>query len=89
MLRLRLTSEILKVLGDLQTKQFRQVTLKILSLTQEPRPNDSAQLHGYPFLRVDVGEYRVVYDIDGEDLRIVIVGKRNDDEVYRRLERNG
>jgi mRNA interferase RelE/StbE len=34
-----------------------------------------------------VGEYRVVYRYDDESVYVVVCGKRNDDEVYRRLER--
>ena len=44
-------------------------------------------LRGYPFYRIDVGEYRVIYDLDGDVVRIILIGKRNDDEVYRRLRR--
>jgi hypothetical protein len=32
-----------------------------------------------------VGEYRVIFDVRDGLLRIVAIGKRNDDEVYRRL----
>ena len=38
-------------------------------------------------LRVDSGEYRIVYTVTEDTLRVVLIGKRNDDEVYRRLER--
>jgi mRNA interferase RelE/StbE len=36
---------------------------------------------------VDSGEYRIVYDVTEDAVRIIIVGKRNDDEVYRLLDR--
>ena len=35
---------------------------------------------------IDTGEFRVIYDIEGEEtVRIILAGKRNDDEVYKRL----
>jgi len=36
---------------------------------------------------VDCGEYRIIYYVDGEVLRVPLIGKRNDDEVYKRLQR--
>jgi len=32
-----------------------------------------------------VGEYRIIFDVCDGVLRVVAIGKRNDDEVYRRL----
>jgi mRNA interferase RelE/StbE len=48
------------------------------------------QLKGYPgYYRVDSGEYRIVYRFHvNEDLvEVILVGKRNDDDVYKKLER--
>jgi mRNA interferase RelE/StbE len=30
-----------------------------------------------------VGEYRVIYRISGDTVEVLLVGKRNDDEVYK------
>jgi mRNA interferase RelE/StbE len=84
---LDLARDAAKFLERLPAKQFRQVVVRVLDLMREPRPPDSQQLRGYPFLRIDVGEYRVIYDIEGPVVRILVIGKRNDDEVYRRLRR--
>ncbi|GFO57048.1 hypothetical protein GMSM_40550 [Geomonas sp. Red276] len=84
MLRLELTRDAQKFLDRLPPKQFRQVVQKIFSLLQDPTPHDSKQLKGYQFLRVDIGEYRVVYDVNEGALRLIVGGKRNDDEVYKK-----
>ena len=77
-------------LVELQTKQFRQVMLSILRLTKDPYPHDAKKLTGYPYHRIDAGEFRIIYDIESEEtVRIIIVGKRNDDEVYKRLRNLG
>jgi mRNA interferase RelE/StbE len=70
---------------DLQPKPFKQVMLTIIRLTKTPYPHDSQKLTGYPSHRIDIGEYRVIYDVEAETVRVIVVGKRNDDEVYRRL----
>lgn len=58
-----------------------------MALPGDPRPHDSRTLRGYPYLRLDVGEYRVVYEISSVCIAVLLVGKRNDDEVYRELAR--
>jgi mRNA interferase RelE/StbE len=54
-------------------------------LMANPRPTDVERLRGYEYSRVTVGEYRVIFDVRDSVLRVVAIGKRNDDEVYRRL----
>ncbi len=61
-------------LDTLPPKQFRQVVTTVFRLLTEPYPHDSKQLKGYSYYRVDIKEYRIVYDV-------------NDDEVYRQLKR--
>ena len=74
-------------LSTLDAKQFRQVVLRVFDLMAETKQQDSRQLVGYAYRRVDVGEYRIIYDSDAQSVRIVVIGKRNDDDVYRKLKR--
>jgi len=56
----------------------------------DPLPADSEALTGYNgYYRVDCGEYRIVHRFSpDEDLvEVILVGKRNDDDVYKRLKR--
>lgn len=85
---LSFTNKALEFLKALQAKPFKQVAMGILELTQNPQPHDSKVLKGYPGLfRKDSGEYRIVYRYDTTTVYIVLIGKRNDDEVYKQLER--
>ena len=85
--KLDLTREVLKFLRGLQGKHRGQVALTILDLTQNTRPHDSAELKSFPYYRVDVGEFRVIYRFDADTVYVAHVGKRNDSEVYRWLNR--
>ena len=85
MLKLLVSKKAQKFLDDLPPKQFRQIMKKVFALLENPRPHDSEELRGYPFLRNDVGEYRIIYDVQGDTLRLILVGKRNNAEVYRQL----
>jgi mRNA interferase RelE/StbE len=70
----------------LDAKRFRQVMLKVLTLIESPEQPDTRPLQGFDlYYRVDVGEYRIVYRFDEDNLWVEAVGKRNDDEVYRDL----
>lgn len=45
-------------------------------------------LSSYPSdRRIDSGEFRVCYKVESKIVYIVIVGKRNDDELYKKLPR--
>ena len=59
-------SQIHKRLRRLPKKHRRQVIDRIEELEENPRPHDSIQLKGRknPGFRVDIGEYRILYDID-------------------------
>ena len=74
-------------LDPLPPKPFRQVVLTIFQLLADPYPQDAKRLKAYPYHRVDVGEYRMVYKVNREALHILVVGKRNDDDVYKRWKR--
>ncbi|MEQ9237297.1 type II toxin-antitoxin system RelE family toxin [Coleofasciculus sp. E2-BRE-01] len=81
---------VLDFLKRLQPKIAAQIAKKVLALNVDPLPTDSKQLSGYPgYYRVDSGEYRIVYRFNpNQDLvEVILVGKRNDDDVYKRLER--
>jgi len=54
---------------------------------ENPKPGDARPLRGHPFWRADVGEYRIVYRIEQDTLKVALVDKRNDDEVYKKLRR--
>ena len=56
---------------------------------QSCEPFDTAELLGVKpigaFLRA--GNYRIVYAVAADTLNVLLVGKRNDDEIYRQLGR--
>jgi len=84
-----LTPRALDFIQRMQAKHARQVLLKILALCRDPDPSDSIALKASSegYRRADSGEYRVIYRVEGDTLEVHLVGKRNDDEVYRRFGR--
>jgi len=85
---LDLSRDACNFLKALQSKEFKQVTSKILDLLRDPFPADAKHLAGYPgYRRIDSGEFRVCYTVRKDVICIIVAGKRNDDEVYRDLSR--
>lgn len=87
MLKIQLTKKAQKFLKRVLPKHARQLKEKIQALQHNPQPNDSKQLIGYSFYRVDVGEYRIIYRVEQAILFIFLIGKRNDNDVYKRIKR--
>ncbi|WP_054114279.1 type II toxin-antitoxin system RelE family toxin [Marinagarivorans algicola] len=88
-LALKLSRQAGRFIKTLPPKQYKQVVSATLALLNNPEPHDSKQLKGSKDSnrRADVGEYRIVYRAEGEELLVLVIGKRNDDEVYKILDR--
>ncbi|MBC8512223.1 MAG: type II toxin-antitoxin system RelE/ParE family toxin [Dehalococcoidia bacterium] len=71
------------------SKIYKQVMRKVIGLQFNPRPHDSEKKgKGYT---VDTGEYRVFYVIGYQEqlVRVLIVGNRNNDAIYKQVKRLG
>lgn len=87
MLSVIIEKQAQKFVAKLPPKQSRQIKTKILELLNNPHPTDSKQLQGFVYKRVDVGEYRIIYNVQQKTLTIPVIGKRNDGEAYKKLKR--
>jgi len=91
MYKLLMEKRALEKLQELKTnkKVYVQLVSKIFELLDNPYPNDAKKIKGkkQTFLRVDSGEWRIVYTVEGETVKIILLGKRNDDEIYNLFER--
>ncbi len=83
--QVNIDTRVRKVFRKLPVKHARQILAAIKRLEVNPRPQDSTKLAGSNGYRVTVGEYRILYTIDdsAKAVFIYVIGKRNDDEVYR------
>lgn len=91
-MQIHLSKEAQKFLKQLTQKKHQlQLKYKIESLKLEPFPADSKALQGdlKGRYRVDVGEYRIIYVVTPAEgiVKISLVGKRNDGEIYKRAAR--
>lgn len=83
--RIELTRTARKVLLGLGASDRRRIERAIDGLASDPRPRGYQKLEGSDSaLRIRVGHYRVIYDINDDVLLVLVlkVGHRRD--VYRR-----
>lgn len=89
MLKIDTSRQAEKFLKKVTPKHGKQIARKLSELRIDPEPHDSQQLKGEhsAYRRADVGEYRIVYRVENDTLKVGVVGKRNDAEVYKILSR--
>ena len=70
-------------LASFPTDVYGRIVRTISALSQEPRPSGSRKPSGRDGWRLRVGNYRVIYDIDDDEMTVTVlqVGHRRD--VYR------
>jgi mRNA interferase RelE/StbE len=68
----------------LETAVRRRVFQKIETLKSNPRPAGVEKLTGTDLYRVRVGDYRIIYDIEDDVTRVLVLKVGNRKEVYKR-----
>jgi mRNA interferase RelE/StbE len=72
-----------KELRKLPIPARKQVSVLIDSLVHDPRPHDVKKMTGVDAWRIRIGDYRVVYSIEDQQLVVEIIKIGNRREVYR------
>ncbi|MDP3645942.1 MAG: type II toxin-antitoxin system RelE/ParE family toxin [bacterium] len=86
MLEIDISSEARAFLRTLPEKHERQLITRIDRLAENPFIPKSKLLEGYaPLRRLRSGDYRIIYFVTGNVLKVPLIDKRGDDKVYRRL----
>ncbi|WP_293144832.1 MULTISPECIES: type II toxin-antitoxin system RelE/ParE family toxin [unclassified Microcoleus] len=73
-----------KQLDALPDDIYDRIAVKIQQLAENPRPDGVVKLKGYENeYRIRIGDYRVRYEIEDEELRILLLQCKHRKEVYR------
>ena len=72
-----------KQLRKIDRQDQSRIIDAITSLAENPHPAGSKKLSGRSAWRIRIGSYRVIYDIDDNKLRILIVAIGHRKEIYR------
>ena len=73
-----------KQLDALPDDIYERIAVKVQQLAQNPRPDGVVKLKGSENeYRIRIGDYRVRYEIEDEELRILLLLCKHRKEVYR------
>ncbi len=86
MLKILIETKALKSLKKLDVATRRAIDTRIEQLAKSPDTVQSKPLIGHAGLRrTRVGNYRIVYTINGQELLLIVVRIGHRKDVYRRL----
>lgn len=74
-----------KSLEKLEKKDQSRIYAAIELLGDNPRPPLSVKIKGSHYLRVRVGDYRILYSIDSGHLIILVIDIGHRREIYRNI----
>jgi len=78
------STSALREFNALERAVRRRIATRIDGLAGNPFPSGTAKLQGEPGLyRIRVGDYRVIYRVDGKRVRVLVLKIGHRREVYR------
>lgn len=81
---LRITPAARKEIDRLPRQARERVEVAIVSLADNPRPRGSKKMQGLKdTYRIRVGDYRVIYQVQDDDLLILVVAVGARKDIYR------
>ncbi|WP_456366137.1 type II toxin-antitoxin system RelE family toxin [Thermococcus sp.] len=80
-----LSRKSLKFLRNLSPKDRARIKESLLKLRENPWPMQYKKLRGYPFYRIRVGDYRIIYSVDESSKAVYVVKIGHRENVYRDL----
>lgn len=74
-----------KQLDALPNDIYERIAVKIQQLAEDPRPDGVVKMKGADHeYRIRIGDYRVRYEIDDEELIILLLQCKHRKDVYRK-----
>jgi mRNA interferase RelE/StbE len=80
---IRFKKSVAKDLRRIPTQDVQRILGRIDALSEDPRPLDCTRLSGLDNCRIRVGNYRILYQIEGHYLVVQIVKVAHRSTVYR------
>ncbi len=80
-----LSRKSLKFLRNLSPKDRARIKESLLKLRENPWSMQYKKLRGYPFYRIRVGDYRIIYSVDESSKAVYVVKIGHRENVYRDL----
>jgi len=72
-----------KQLAKIPASDYKKIKQAILDLAKDPRPSGSKKLKSRQGWRIRQGNYRVIYEIQDDQLIIIVLDVGNRKDIYR------
>jgi mRNA interferase RelE/StbE len=72
-----------KTLANLQNEDYQRIRDVIRGLAENPRPSGCLKLTGRDGWRVRVGNYRIIYEINDIEMKIIVFDLGHRKDIYR------
>ncbi|TVQ44864.1 MAG: type II toxin-antitoxin system RelE/ParE family toxin [Gloeocapsa sp. DLM2.Bin57] len=72
-----------KALSVLPNEDYQKVRDAIRALAENPRPSGCLKLTGREGWRIRIGVYRVIYKINDQDKKVVVLALGHRRDIYR------
>ena len=73
-----------KKLKKLDKTVAKRIFKKVSELCENPYNSDVTKIVGYPYFRLRIGDYRVIFDIQNDMLRMLILNVGHRKNVYKK-----
>jgi mRNA interferase RelE/StbE len=77
------TDKVRKILLRLPELIAEKIEKNLLRLEENPRPTGCKKLKGRSGYRIRVGDYRIIYEIEDNILRVIVIDLGHRKDIYR------
>ena len=77
------TDKVRKIILKLSHLIASKIENSLLELEENPRPSGCKKLKGRPGYRIRVGDYRIIYEIEDNILRVIVIDLGHRKDIYR------
>ena len=77
------TDKVRKIILKLPHLVAAKIENSLLELEENPRPAGCKKLKGRSGYRIRVGDYRIIYEIEDNILRVIVIDLGNRKDIYR------
>ena len=77
------TDKVRKIILKLPHLVAAKIETSLLELEENSRPAGCKKLKGRSGYRIRVGDYRIIYEIEDNILRVIIIDLGNRKDIYR------
>ncbi len=81
--RVEILSSAAKELKRIHSDDRVRIIAALQNLANDPRPPGSKKLTNRPAWRIRIGAYRVIYEINDQELVVLVVAAGKGSEIYR------